>query len=80
MVCRSRRSGGAITVTAPSGRRLKIPSWMLSPAAAETVLSLQASMDVRALLSVADLVAPLLTACEEECRTEALRTGRRKTK
>ena len=80
MVCRSRRSGGAITVAAPSGRRLKIPSWMLSPAAAETALSSRASMDVRALLSLADLVAPLLTACEGERRTTTLRTGRRTNK
>ena len=66
MVCRPRQRDGSVTVTAPSGRRLKIPSWMLSPAAAQSSLSSQAAIGVRALLSLADLVAPLLTDREYE--------------
>jgi hypothetical protein len=39
VVRRPKRGDGAVTVVDPTGKRLKIPLWMLSPDAAETKYS-----------------------------------------
>ena len=57
VVLRSPRQGeGAVTVRDPKGVGLKIPSWMLHPSAADTVVSQKAEISTRALLCVADLL------------------------
>ncbi len=68
VVCAPRRGNGdgAVTVVDPTGQRLKIPCWMLSPAAAQVRLAEQAEVDVRALLWLADLVAPFFGDAEAE--------------
>jgi hypothetical protein len=64
----SRSADGAVTVADPTGRRLKIPSWMLSAEAAELCLSAQASVSARALLNLAELLETHLPqpSCEPQ--------------
>jgi hypothetical protein len=57
VVCAPRQGDGAATVVDPTGCRLKIPSWMVSPAAAGATLVEQAVLSAAALLSVAGLIA-----------------------
>ena len=59
VACAPRDGDGAVTVIDVTGLRLKIPSWMLSPTAAEHRLSERAEVGSRALLCLARLVAPL---------------------
>jgi hypothetical protein len=54
---RPKRGDGAVCVIDPSGRRLKIPVWMLSRECAEMTLSERPYLSKEALLSLATLIA-----------------------
>jgi len=56
-VRRPKRGDGAVSVIDKSGRRLKIPIWMLSPEAAGTAISEQIHLSKEALLSLASLLS-----------------------
>jgi hypothetical protein len=78
IVRRPKRGDGAVSVIDQTGRRLKIPVWMLSPEAAETVISEQIHLSKEALLSLASLLSlhtskshghdNLLLAAVDECK------------
>ena len=57
LIRRPRRGDGAITVLDTNGRRLKIPTWMLSAEAADARIAEQAYLSKHALQSLADLLA-----------------------
>jgi hypothetical protein len=63
---------GTATVVDPTGRRLKIPAWMLSPEAGELRLSEQPLASARALLKLAGLLAPRLAAPEGDATSDSL--------
>ena len=56
MVCVPRHEGGAVTVVDPTGFRLKIPAWMLSPTSAACGVSAQGTLDAPTLSSLVDLL------------------------
>ncbi len=56
-----RNGNTAITVVAPTGRRLKIPLWIVSPAAAGYVMGEQATVNPQALLSAFELLLPVMS-------------------
>jgi hypothetical protein len=78
IVRRPKRGDGAVCVIDQTGRRLKIPVWMLSPEAAGIVISEQAHLSKQALLSLASLLSlgtskshghdNLLPAAVDECK------------
>src|SRR5215831_796140 len=57
---RPKRGDGAVCVTDPAGRRLKIPIWMLLPECAEITISQRPHLSKQALLSLASLIASQL--------------------
>jgi len=57
LIRRPKRGDGAVTVLDSNGRRLKIPTWMLSAEAAEATIAEQAYLSKHALQSLADLLA-----------------------
>src|SRR5258708_20127819 len=61
IVRRPKRGDGAVSVIDQTGRRLKIPVWMLSPEAAGTVISEQIHLSKAALLFLPSLL-PFLPA------------------
>jgi hypothetical protein len=78
--CRS--ADGAVTVEDRSGRRLKIPRWMVATDAAQCELSREVTLDARSLLLLVELMelhGDKLPAKEvsfqEECRESTLVTG-----
>jgi hypothetical protein len=62
LIRRPKRGDGAITVLDSNGRRLKIPTWMLSAEAADATIAEQAYLSKHALQSLADLLAIRLPA------------------
>ena len=64
--------GGAVTVADPTGRRLKIPCWMLSTEAGELGLTAQAEVGVRALLNLAELLKAHLSPPEPATTRDSL--------
>ena len=64
--------GGAVTVVDPTGRRLKIPCWMLSAEAGELGLTAQAMVGVRALLNLAELLKAHLSPPAPATRSDSL--------
>lgn len=60
VMLRPRVAGGSVTIIDPSGIPLKVPSWMLSSAAATHCLSATATIAARALLTLANLLPPQL--------------------
>jgi len=54
---RPKRGDGAVSVIDSTGRRLKIPVWMLLPDSAEIKITEQAYLSKEALLSLASLVS-----------------------
>ena len=56
VVCRPKSAVGAITVFDPQGKRLKIPSWMVSPQASGYQLSERAEICTRALIALTNLL------------------------
>ena len=57
IVRRPKRGDGAVSVIDPTGRRLKIPVWMLLPDSAKIKIAEQAYLNKEALLSLASLVS-----------------------
>jgi len=57
IVRRPKRGDGAVSVIDQTGRRLKIPVWMLSPETAQITISEQAHLSKEALLSLASLLS-----------------------
>ena len=57
LIRRPKREDGAVTVLDPNGRRLKIPTWMLSAEAADVRIAQQAYLSKHALQSLVDLLA-----------------------
>jgi hypothetical protein len=53
---RPKRSDGAVSVLDAAGKRLKIPVWMLSPAAANVKATKQALLSLEALLNLTSLL------------------------
>jgi len=62
LIRRPKHEAGAVTVLDPNGRRLKIPTWMLSAEAADARIVEQAYLSKHALQSLADLMAIRLPA------------------
>jgi len=60
---RPKREDGAVSVIDPTGRRLKIPVWMLLPDSAEIKIAEQAYVNKEALLSLASLVSREMEGC-----------------
>jgi hypothetical protein len=60
VIRRPGRGDGAVSVLDLTGRRLKIPLWMLSPHSTDIKISNRAHISIEALLSLASLFAPLL--------------------
>ena len=58
VVRRPKRGDGAVSVIDPTGRRLKIPVWMLLPDCAEIKITEQPHLSKEALLSLASLLSP----------------------
>ena len=56
-----RNGNTAITVVAPTGRRHKIPLWIVSPAAAGYVMGEQATVNPQALLLAFELLLPVMS-------------------
>jgi hypothetical protein len=56
VIRRPKRSDGAVSVQDPIGKRLKIPVWMLSSAAADIKTTEQALLSRQALLNLASLL------------------------
>src|SRR6202008_2268713 len=59
---RPKRGDGAVCVTDPAGRRLKIPVWMLLPECAGIRISQRPHLGKEALLSLASLIASQLAS------------------
>jgi hypothetical protein len=57
IVRRPKRGGGAVSITDPTGRRLKIPVWMLLPDCAETKITKRPALGKEALLSLTALLS-----------------------
>ena len=57
LIRRPMREDGAVTVLDPNGRRLKIPTWMLSAEAADARIAQQAYLSKPALQRLAELLA-----------------------
>src|ERR1700730_9265776 len=53
---RPKRGDGAVSIIDPAGKRLKIPVWMLSPAAANIKTTERALLSREALLSLTSLL------------------------
>lgn len=53
---RPKRGDGAVSIMDPAGKRLKIPVWMLSPAAANIKTTERALLSTEALLSLTSLL------------------------
>ena len=54
---RPKRGDGAVSVIDQTGKRLKIPAWMLSPDAGSIAISEQIHLSKEALLSLASLLS-----------------------
>jgi hypothetical protein len=54
---RPKRGDGAVSVLDRAGKRLKIPTWMLSPGSAEIRIRQQAHLSKEALLSLSSVLA-----------------------
>ena len=76
VVCTPRAAEGAVTVVDPTGRRLKIPSWMLSSEAAELHLSEQARISVSALRNLAELLTCGVALRTGDTTNDSLAPGR----
>src|SRR6201998_4570706 len=63
---RPKRGDGAVCVTDPAGRRLKIPVWMLLPECAGIRISQRPHLGREALLSLASLFASQLASKDRD--------------
>ena len=74
VVRRPARGDGAVCVIDPTGRRLKIPVWMLSPEAGDRTIAARAHLGRDALLRLTSLLTPPLEA-ESRVHDSLLHTG-----
>ena len=58
IVRKPKRGDGAVSIIEPTGRRLKIPVWMLLPECAEIKITERPRLSKEALLSLAALLSP----------------------
>jgi hypothetical protein len=66
VIRRPRRGDGAVSVLDPVGKRLKIPTWMLSPSAADIKTTEQARLSREALFSLISLlIQPTVTGIHD---------------
>ena len=66
MIRRPKRGDGAVSVLDPVGKRLKIPTWMLSEAAASVKMAEQALLSKEALFSLTSLlIQPTVTGIHD---------------
>ncbi len=66
VIRRPKRGDGAVSVLDPVGKRLKIPTWMLSPSAANIETTEQALLSREALFSLSSLlIQPTVTAIHD---------------
>jgi hypothetical protein len=66
VIRRPKRGDGAVSVLDPVGKRLKIPTWMLSPSAANIKTTEQALLSREALFSLSDLlIQPTITGIHD---------------
>lgn len=80
MTVMPREEGGVVTVLTPGGDRLKVPQWMLSPAAACAPVGVQAALSRSALLALAELIqlgsrAPTHCRLDVDCTDSVSKTG-----
>jgi hypothetical protein len=90
VIRRPKRDDGAVSVLDQSGKRLKIPVWMLSPECGEIRFSQEPNLSRESLLSLASLISSLhnpecdvhgnllqtvVTGCEGGCRDAATVSG-----
>jgi hypothetical protein len=66
-----KKSDGAVAVVDPTGKRLKIPTWMLSPAAGKAEIGPRASLNRESLLRL----VTLLKSIHNKNRDNLLRTS-----
>jgi hypothetical protein len=66
VICRPKTGDGAVTVMEPSGRRLKIPVWMLASDCAGAEIKDRAHLGKEALLTLASLLTTVLTSADAE--------------
>ena len=71
---RPKRGDAAVCVIDPTGRRLKIPAWMLSQDSAEIQIAERPQLSKGALLSLAPLIASLLDS-EDHVHDNLLQTA-----
>ena len=60
VIRKPKRGDGAVSVKGPTGKRLKIPAWMLTPDSSDVQIAEQPHLSMEALLSLTSLIAPLL--------------------
>jgi len=60
VIRKPKRGDGAVSVKEPTGKRLKIPAWMLTPDSSDVQIAEQPVLSKEALLSLTSLIAPLL--------------------
>ena len=65
VVRRPKRGDGAVAVVDPTGKRLKIPVWMLSPECAAITITEQPYLSSESLLSLASLLSTRLHTAEQ---------------
>jgi hypothetical protein len=66
IIRRPKRGDGAVAVLDPVGKRLKIPTWMLSPSAANIKTTEQALLSTEALFSLSSLlIQPTVTGIHD---------------
>jgi hypothetical protein len=73
VVRRPKRGDGAVSVIDPTGKRLKIPVWMLRSGCVDTTIASQPTLSKDALLSLASLLATPPNA-EHHVRDNLLQT------
>ncbi len=73
VVRRPKRGDGAVSVIDPTGKRLKIPVWMLLPDCAEMRIAERPHLSKEALLCLTSLLATPLTI-EDSARDNLLQT------
>jgi hypothetical protein len=60
VIRKPKRGDGAVSIRDPSGKRLKVPVWMLTPHASHVRIVEQPLLSKEALLSLTSLIAPVL--------------------
>ncbi len=69
LACPTRKKDGLVTVFEPSGFPLKVPLWMTSPSAADFQLSDVATLYVKGLLALCEIMQELHSKKQNERST-----------